>query len=52
MSLFLGGEGVGGVEFIYCLALMIRDLTCIFQTGSKVLCAFLQDPAWDRAQWV
>jgi len=23
-----------------------------FQTGSKVLCAFLQDPAWDKAQWV
>ncbi|KAF8882693.1 Phox homologous domain-containing protein [Infundibulicybe gibba] len=24
----------------------------LLQTGSKVLCAFLQDPAWDRAQWV
>lgn len=22
------------------------------QTGSKVLCAFLQDPAWDKSQWV
>lgn len=22
------------------------------KTGSKVLCAFLQDPAWDKAQWV
>jgi sorting nexin-3/12 len=21
------------------------------QTGSKVLCAFLQDPAWDKNQW-
>ncbi|KAF5376308.1 hypothetical protein D9615_008494 [Tricholomella constricta] len=24
----------------------------LLQTGSKVLCAFLQDPAWDKAQWV
>ncbi|KAG6829568.1 Sorting nexin-3 [Tricholoma furcatifolium] len=24
----------------------------LLQTGSKVLCAFLQDPGWDRAQWV
>ena len=23
----------------------------VFQTGSKVLCAFLQDPAWDKTQW-
>lgn len=22
------------------------------QTGSKVLCAFLQDPDWDKSQWV
>ena len=21
------------------------------QTGSKVLCAFLQDPGWDKSQW-
>jgi sorting nexin-3/12 len=21
------------------------------QTGSKVLCAFLQDPEWDRSHW-
>ena len=24
---------------------------CDQQTGSKVLCAFLQDPAWDKSQW-
>lgn len=24
----------------------------VLQTGSKVLCAFLQDPAWDKAQWL
>lgn len=24
----------------------------LLQTGSKVLCAFLQDPAWDKAQWL
>jgi len=24
----------------------------LLQTGSKVLCAFLQDPGWDKAQWV
>ncbi|KAG9093183.1 Sorting nexin-3 [Ceratobasidium sp. 370] len=24
----------------------------LLQTGSKVLCAFLQDPSWDKAQWV
>ncbi|KAJ7457781.1 PX-domain-containing protein [Mycena latifolia] len=24
----------------------------LLQTGSKVLCAFLQDPAWDKAQWI
>ncbi|KAJ8515032.1 hypothetical protein ONZ45_g7515 [Pleurotus djamor] len=24
----------------------------LLQTGSKVLCAFLQDPAWDRNQWI
>ncbi|PSS06538.1 hypothetical protein PHLCEN_2v3668 [Hermanssonia centrifuga] len=23
-----------------------------YQTGSKVLCAFLQDPAWDKSQWL
>ncbi|KAH9932549.1 PX-domain-containing protein [Fomitopsis serialis] len=23
----------------------------LLQTGSKVLCAFLQDPAWDKNQW-
>lgn len=23
----------------------------LLQTGSKVLCAFLQDPSWDRSQW-
>ncbi|KAG6860773.1 Sorting nexin-3 [Termitomyces sp. Mi166 len=23
----------------------------LLQTGSKVLCAFLQDPGWDRSQW-
>lgn len=23
----------------------------VLQTGSKVLCAFLQDPAWDKNQW-
>ncbi|KAI0744331.1 PX-domain-containing protein [Daedaleopsis nitida] len=23
----------------------------LLQTGSKVLCAFLQDPGWDKAQW-
>ncbi|KAI6131608.1 Phox homologous domain-containing protein [Pisolithus croceorrhizus] len=22
------------------------------QTGSKVLCAFLQDPGWDKSQWL
>lgn len=22
------------------------------QTGSKVLCAFLQDPGFDRNQWI
>jgi sorting nexin-3/12 len=22
------------------------------KTGSKVLCAFLQDPSWDKAQWI
>ncbi|KAF9491450.1 Phox-like protein [Pleurotus eryngii] len=24
----------------------------LLQTGSKVLCAFLQDPAWDKNQWI
>ncbi|OAX41150.1 Phox-like protein [Rhizopogon vinicolor AM-OR11-026] len=24
----------------------------LLQTGSKVLCAFMQDPAWDKSQWV
>lgn len=24
----------------------------LLQTGSKVLCAFLQDPSWDRTQWI
>lgn len=24
----------------------------LLQTGSKVLCAFLQDPAWDKSQWM
>jgi len=24
----------------------------LLQTGSKVLCAFLQDPAWDKSQWI
>lgn len=24
----------------------------LLQTGSKVLCAFLQDPSWDKAQWI
>ncbi|KAJ3909168.1 Phox homologous domain-containing protein [Lentinula edodes] len=24
----------------------------LLQTGSKVLCAFLQDPAWDKSQWL
>jgi len=24
----------------------------LLQTGSKVLCAFLQDPNWDRSQWL
>ncbi|KAL7421322.1 Sorting nexin-3 [Cryptotrichosporon argae] len=24
----------------------------LLQTGSKVLCAFIQDPSWDRAQWM
>ncbi|KAL4078305.1 Phox homologous domain-containing protein [Scleroderma yunnanense] len=24
----------------------------LLQTGSKVLCAFLQDPGWDKSQWV
>jgi sorting nexin-3/12 len=24
----------------------------LLQTGSKVLCAFLQDPAWDKTQWM
>lgn len=29
------------------------NLTNAFnQTGSKVLCAFLQDPAWDKSLWV
>ncbi|KAI0291618.1 Phox homologous domain-containing protein [Multifurca ochricompacta] len=23
----------------------------LLQTGSKVLCAFLQDPDWDKSQW-
>ncbi|KAG8953491.1 Sorting nexin-3 [Tulasnella sp. 424] len=23
----------------------------LLQTGSKVLCAFLQDPQWDKSQW-
>jgi sorting nexin-3/12 len=24
----------------------------LLQTGSKVLCAFLQDPGWDKSQWL
>ncbi|WWC64087.1 sorting nexin-3 [Kwoniella dejecticola CBS 10117] len=24
----------------------------LLQTGSKVLCAFLQDPSWEKSQWV
>ncbi|KAF8901806.1 Phox-like protein [Hymenopellis radicata] len=24
----------------------------LLQTGSKVLCAFLQDPSWDRGMWM
>lgn len=24
----------------------------LLQTGSKVLCAFIQDPQWDRHQWI
>jgi len=24
----------------------------LLQTGSKVLCAFLQDPGWDKTQWI
>ncbi|KAJ9093874.1 Sorting nexin-3 [Naganishia friedmannii] len=24
----------------------------LLQTGSKVLCAFLQDPNWDKSQWL
>ncbi|BEJ00688.1 hypothetical protein CcaverHIS631_0505450 [Cutaneotrichosporon cavernicola] len=24
----------------------------LLQTGSKVLCAFLQDPSWDKSQWI
>lgn len=24
----------------------------LLQTGSKVLCAFLQDPAWEKSQWL
>ncbi|EUC64030.1 sorting nexin-3 protein [Rhizoctonia solani AG-3 Rhs1AP] len=24
----------------------------LLQTGSKVLCAFLQDPSWEKSQWI
>ncbi|CAN6599787.1 sorting nexin-3 [Trichomonascus vanleenenianus] len=24
----------------------------LLQTGSKVLCAFIQDPQWDKSQWL
>jgi hypothetical protein len=47
---FEGGErftGLHGLDLIDD-----PELTFIFQTGSKVLSAFLQDPGWDRAQWI
>lgn len=30
---------------------VLRGADHYIQTGSKVLCAFLQDPGWDKNQW-
>ena len=30
---------------------VLMDVHRTAQTGSKVLCAFLQDPGWDKSQW-
>lgn len=64
MRLSRVGERVWNVSWVLSLVIHFSRYVIILtgflsspalthlQTGSKVLCAFLQDPAWDKSQWI